>query len=673
MTVAGTAVMTDKQGIARGTAPLGKVEVAVKKKGFLPATASLSVDDPAREWQLHFDLQPEQHEDEEITVSATRTDRRLQDLPTRVEVLGREEIEEKMLMTPGDITMMLNEMGGMRVQTTSPSLGAASVRIQGMRGRYTRFLSDGLPLFGQQGGGLGLLQIPPMDLGQVEVIKGAASALYGAGAMAGVVNLIARRPHEEPIHEALLNRSTLGGTDASMFLASKLSKEWSASLLTGGHWQERQDLDRDEWADVAGYSRGVLRPRFFWDNGSGETAFVTGGITYENRHGGTLPGANLPQTGAPYAEALDTRRYDFGASFQSLVGEKYVLTGRVAASSQRHNHVFGEVLERDRHDMLFAELSARGAFGHHTWVIGSAIERDAYTPRDVPRFRYVYVTPGVFVQDDVEVTPWLSLSASARVDFHNRYGTFLSPRLAALFRWEGWTSRVSVGQGFFAPTPLTEETEAAGLTRLTIPLPLVPERGRSASVDITRTFGPTSYTVTLFASRIKNPIEVERGERYELINLSEPTTNVGTELLGTFRKAPFTLTGSYTYVHSRELYHGSRVDVPLTPRHSAGIVGMWERESKGRIGLECYYTGRQRLEENPYRSESKPYIVFGAIIERKVGPVRLFFNAENLSNVRQTRWDSLLRPKRSVDGRWTVDAWAPLDGRVFNGGIRFGF
>ncbi len=95
---------------------------------------------------VHFDLQPEQHEDEEITVSATRTDRRLQDLPTRVEVLGREEIEEKMLMTPGDITMMLNEMGGMRVQTTSPSLGAASVRIQGMRGRYTRFLSDGFRL-----------------------------------------------------------------------------------------------------------------------------------------------------------------------------------------------------------------------------------------------------------------------------------------------------------------------------------------------------------------------------------------------------------------------------------------------------------------------------------------------------------------------------------------------
>ncbi len=124
-----------------------------------------------------------------MIVTATRTGGRIDDQPTARRGADREEIEEKMMMTPGDIVMMLNEMGGMRVQTTSPSLGAASVRIQGMRGRYTRVLFDGLPLAGQQVGGLGLLQIPPMDLGQVEVIKGVASALYGAGAMGGVINL----------------------------------------------------------------------------------------------------------------------------------------------------------------------------------------------------------------------------------------------------------------------------------------------------------------------------------------------------------------------------------------------------------------------------------------------------------------------------------------------------
>ena len=152
----------------------------------------------------------------------------------RVEVLNREEVEEKMLMTPGDIGMVLNETGGLRVQTTSPSLGAASIRIQGMRGRYTRFLSDGLPVFGSQPSGIGLLQIPPMDLNQIEVIKGVASALYGAGALGGVVNLVSRRPGQEAEHEFLINQTTRNGTDGVLWLSTPLSDRWGMTFL--GRW-----------------------------------------------------------------------------------------------------------------------------------------------------------------------------------------------------------------------------------------------------------------------------------------------------------------------------------------------------------------------------------------------------------------------------------------------------
>ena len=75
----------------------------------------------------------------------------------------------------------------------------------------------------------------------------------------------------------------------------------------------------------------------------------------------------------------------------------------------------------------------------------------------------------------------------------------------------------------------------------------------------------------------------------------------------------------------------------------------------GRIGLEVYYTGEQRLEANPYRDISEPYTVVGVLMERRFGPVRLFLNLENLTDVRQQRWHSSLRPDRAPDGRWTVD------------------
>lgn len=94
---------------------------------------------------------------------------------------------------------------------------------------------------------------------------------------------------------------------------------------------------------------------------------------------------------------------------------------------------------------------------------------------------------------------------------------------------------------------------------------------------------------------------------------------------------------------------------------------------KGRLGVEVYLTGRQRVEANPYRETSEPYVVLGVLAERRFGRIRLFVNAENLTGVRQSRWDPLLRPTRSVDGRWTVDAWAPLEGRVINGGVRLEF
>jgi iron complex outermembrane receptor protein len=669
---AGAAATTGADGVAILTLPPGKTGLSVVKDGYLPALVSIDVGG-APDQIVRVDLRPETTHEEAVTVVAsTRTGRRVEDQPARVEVLGREEIEEKMLMTPGDIVMMLNEMGGLRVQATSPSLGAASVRIQGMRGRYTRFLSDGLPLFGQQPGGLGLLQIPPMDLGQVEVIKGVASALYGAGAMGGVVNLLSRRPGEAFAAEALVNRSTRGATDGVLWLESPLSDRWGLTLLGSAHAQARTDVDGDGWADLPGYTRGVVRPRLFWDDGEGRSLYVTAGGTWEDRTGGTVRGAVLPATALPYREALTTRRFDAGVVGQSIVAQRFVLSVRGAFARQTHGHELGERIERDRHLTAFAEATIRGAAGAHTWVAGVAVEDDRYRPIDLPQFAYAFTTPAVFVQDDVDVRPWLTISASARLDRHSAYGWFLSPRGSALLRGAGWTARMSAGTGFFGPTPLTEETEAAGLSRLTISGPLRAERGRGITIDLTRDLGPSSITGTFFASRVGDAAHVDR-ETFTLTNLTTPTTNRGGEILALVRSGPFVVTGTYTYVRARERTDGATADVPLTPRHSAGLVAMVESENTGRLGLEIYVTGRQRLEANPYRSTSEPYVIVGMLAERRLGRVRLFVNGENLTGVRQGNRDPLLRPERAVDGRWTVDAWAPLEGRVVNGGVRVMF
>ena len=79
-----------------------------------------------------------------------------------------------------------------------------SIRIQGLDGRYTQILKDGMPIYGGFAGGLSIMQIPPLDLKQVELIKGSNSTLYGGGAIAGIVNLITIKPTDKPVLDLIV-------------------------------------------------------------------------------------------------------------------------------------------------------------------------------------------------------------------------------------------------------------------------------------------------------------------------------------------------------------------------------------------------------------------------------------------------------------------------------------
>ena len=614
-------------------------------------------------------------EDEAIIVQGTRSRRRVQDEPIRVEVITREEIEEKLLMRPGNIAMLVNETGGVRVQVTSPALGASNIRVQGMEGRYTQLLADGLPLYGQASS-LGILQIAPTDLGQVEVIKGAASALYGPSALGGVINLVSRRPGEAFEGEILVNATTRGGQDFTAYAASPFGGGWSGSVTGGAHRQSRRDLDGDGWLDMAFYQRFAARPRLFWEGAAGASAFVTLGAMTEQREGGTLPGRTVPD-GRPFPQTQDGDRFDAGLVAEVPVETLGTFHLRAAGMTQGHRHLFGEVVEKDRHGTIFAEASIAGRSAATSWVGGIAFQRDSFRSDTFPAFGYSYEVPGLFAQVEQDLSDALTLAASARLDVHSEYGTEFSPRLSALYRPGPWTIRASVGRGFYAPTPFVEEIEEAGLSRLEPLTGLEAETAETASLDIGYARGPIEASVTLFASSIDNATRLETvaADRVRLVNVEGETRIRGSELLLRYRRGPFTVTGSYVFVDATEPDEADpgRRRVPLTPRHTAGLVAMWEEHGKGRIGVETYYTGRQPLDDNPYRSESRPYLHVGILGEIVLGRVSLFANAENILGVRQTRYDPLLLPQREPDGRWTVDVWAPTEGFVLNGGLRLRF
>jgi iron complex outermembrane receptor protein len=268
------------------------------------------------------------------------------------------------------------------------------------------------------------------------------------------------------------------------------------------------------------------------------------------------------------------------------------------------------------------------------------------------------------------------------VDAHSEFGTFFSPRVSVLVKpGAGWTLRMSTGAGVFAPTPFTEETEATGLSRVAPLGSLEAERGRSLSADATWKRGSVETTATFFRSNISHAAVLREraaaadGKTVEIVNSPGDTRTIGSELIARIHRGRMDLIATHMFVWSAEPHPetGVRRETPFNPRHTAGVDWLWGIEGRGRIGVEMFYTGRQQLDDSPYRQVSEPYTMWGIVGDWHLGRARVFANVENLSNFRQTRFERLVRPSRGIDGRWTVDAWGPLEGRIFNAGVRFRF
>lgn len=609
---------------------------------------------------------------DQIVVAATRTPSLIRDEPLRIEAVPTEEIEENLTVQPGNLSSLLNELPGVRVQSAAPGLGGAGLQLRGMATRNTLVLTDGLPLLGAEPDGFGLLQTPPLDLARVEVIKGAASALYGGGALGGVLNLVSQTAAADS--SVLTNVSSRGGRDAEGFFTAGGTTGWSGTLTAGVHSQSREDVNGDGWADIPGYRRYTVRPRAWWNPDTDGSLFLTVGVTDEYREGGTLEGRELP-SGTGFSEALHTQRLDGGVVSHWLVGDGIEVDGHLSMTSTRLDRIFGLQRIASTQTTVFGEETLGGAARGHAWVLGVAFNHDGLAAAAVPGVGYAYNVPAVFAQDEFSPASWVKLAVSSRVDVQNDYGTFFSPRLSALFRQldSPWGLRASLGGGYAAPTPFVDEIEATGLGALLPLRDLRAERAVTESLDAKWADKGWDINVSVFGSEVRNALAVQAapGEKLELVNAPGPRRAPGAEMLIHYVAGPLQAIGSWSYINATEaVVSEARQEVPLVPRQSAELGAILENSQRGRIGLEMSYTGRQALEDDPYRNTSEPYLELNALGEIHFAVVSIFLNMINLTNVRQTRFDPLVRPTPGLGGTPTTEVWAPLDGRTINVGIR---
>jgi len=602
---------------------------------------------------------------------------------------------------------LLEETPGVRVETTSPGLGSVGIRIQGLPGEYTEVLVDGLPLLGVQSGGLGFAQVSALDIERVDVVKGPATALYGPSSLGGIVNLISRPPGGRP--EFVLNQTSQDGTDLMAWLSKRLGDRWGITVLGGAHRQGAQDVNHDSWADVPGFQRVELRPRLLWNGTGGASVVATLGGMSEARGGGTLPGMVLPD-GQSFATSANTNRADVGLVGLFPVAGADTLSVRGSAAGAWEREAFGPTtlryVQHGEYHTAFTQATLTVPGHRVTWVLGAAYEQDAFHSPDLAGFEYTYDTPSLLAQGTVALGSRFSVTANGRCDWQSEYGTVCSPRGTALFRGPGrWEVRLSGATGFFAPTPFLDETEGIPLARLvpfttrvittcsaslcssdsgglrtTAPFSIVAQRARYGSLDFVRHVEGLELGATFFTASVDHPLILSElnpfDERPQLVNASGPLRTAGAELAAIYARGTIRVAADYTYLHSTLISAAtaSRVEAPLTPRHSGALDVAWRETSRRtRAALRLEYTGRQVVFDDPYRTTTPSYATIGLRVSRRIGSVDLYLNGENLGDVRQTRYDPLLSPVPSEELQWTTEVWAPLEGRVVNAGMRVTF
>ncbi|HEY0742104.1 MAG TPA: TonB-dependent receptor [Chryseosolibacter sp.] len=618
------------------------------------------------------------HEElEAIVISSTRSSRTIADIPTRVEFIAGEELDEKANMKPGDIRMLLSESTGIQIQQTSATSANASIRIQGLDGRYTQILKDGFPLYSGFSGGLGLLQTPPLDLKQAEVIKGSSSTLYGGGAIAGLVNLISRVPTEERDLRLLANATSALGLDLSAFYGEQYGKV-GLTVFGSRNSSEAYDPADIDLSAIPKFERYTFNPRLFVDL-SEKTKFNVGvNYTTEERIGGDIHFIKGNGDAVHrYFERNTSHRFSTQLSFSHQLNERTSLHLK-----NSFNH-FDRLLEipTSHFDGLqtstFTEVNLVSTGDRSEWIAGLNVWTDDFSEKHqttVGLRDYLQTTFGAFVQNNLTMTDRLNLETGLRADYVIDYGLALLPRASLLYKPDSkFSTRIGGGFGYKAPTIFTEDSERIQFQNV---LPVSSEQN-----DLEKSYGANwdfnyraeigevgvSINQLFFYTYLDNPLQLLRTSngQFYFANLSGFIDSKGAETNLKVEYGDVKLFLGYTFTDAEMHNGGIRTQTPLTARNRLNNVLFYEVEEKWKVGLEAYYFSKQRLSDGAY---GKEYWICGFMVEKLWEKFSVFINFENFLDARQTRFDTIY--SGSISSPVFRDIYAPVDGVVINGGFK---
>lgn len=614
---------TDGGFCLRGLEP-GRYDLVVVAPGFAVGGGRVTVEADAFESRT-VEIVLEPAFGEELVVTTTGTERRLAEIPIHMQTFGREEIDAVGARTLADA---VEWTPGLRVENNCQNCSTSQVRMLGLDGAYSQLLIDGQPTVSSLALVYGIEQLPARLIESIEVVKGGGSALYGGGAIAGVINLI---PHD-PTSTELVVDSRFSETGGEPGYSLNAGIDWaSADRRTGvmvyGQLDriEAADLDGDEFSEVTRRrleALGARATRYLLADDAGRFSLDLS-RTYEDRRGGDLVAIDLPPDRSRIAEEILSERYGASLSWLHSVGDRFDYRVAASVSTTDRDSYYGTDFDPNAYGVtenplwiVDSQLNHYGERGTLTWGLQYARDEiDDRQPGYGRRLSATYENRALFAQHDRKVGDRVSVLYGLRVDDHSELAEpVLSPRGAVLWSLTSdLTLRAAVARGFRPPVTFDEDLhltlvgggetqivrnapdleEESSLNR-SLSLEWRPELGRKGRALVEAHLFKTTIDELFHSSETDDP--ATEAIEFTKVNFGRATVE-GVELSGALRwSSTWSLEAGYVIQTARfddaEPDFGSRDFFRTPERYGSALVTWTPRFADVFVGL--LYTGSMK-------------------------------------------------------------------------------
>jgi len=493
-------VLIKETGIGTLTDSLGKFELAIPSKEKVTLQFSrlgfqtFYKESGPLDGDLQIVLTAIDNQLDEVVVSGTLQEVSRLDSPVPVEVYKSSFFRSN---PAPSLFESFQNINGVRPQVNCNICNTGDIQINGLAGPYTMILIDGMPIVSGLATVYGLSGIPQALIDRIEVVKGPASTLYGSEAVAGLINVITKRPENAPLVSLDAFGSTWGELNLDLGIKSSFGKNIQSLTGVNTFWYDTPiDNNQDGMTDLTLQKRFSVFQKLQITQKKGTILSLAGRYIHEDRWGGQMNWTPAFRGGdVVYGESIRTQRWEIFGNYQLPVKEQ--INFQFSANGHNQDSYYGNVFYGADQRIGFGQMTWNKSVGKNQLLAGAAYRLTYYddsTPATAERngqdnSPFVTHLPGLFLQDELKLSPTQSLLGGIRYDYNTVHGSIWSPRLNYKISSDDksliW--RTSIGNGFRVANVFTEDHAAlTGARQVVFEEELDPERSWNVNTNLVK-------------------------------------------------------------------------------------------------------------------------------------------------------------------------------------------